>query len=213
MMHGVVIVWGTLLLFWPSALAFQDGKDQPAPPAAMKEPATRLAELEKELELLRKLVLEMQEQQRKSSEEVTRSYNELKKLLQDGLLKQADDRTQAEMANQRLLRDVQDLSRRVDDLRTELNRLQAERRSFYGPSPAPAASPLATATGTVAFVNSWWLPVTIVLDGMMVTLQPGETRVFTKSAGVFGYEVLGAQGYVTRSLSAGQTFTVQIGPR
>lgn len=213
MIHGTVVLCVVVLLSQPIHPSFQEGKDQPAASVVLKEPATRLAELEKELDSLRKLVLETQELQRKSSDESSRALNELKKLLQEGLLKQSDDRSQAEIAHQRLLRDVQDLSKRVDDLRTELNRLQAERRSYYGPSPSISPSPLATATGTVAFVNSWWMPVTVVMDGMVVTLQPGETRAFTRAAGIFGYEVLGAQGYVTRSLSAGQTFTVQIGPR
>lgn len=212
MLRWIVAVAVCVLFVSPAAAGPQDAKDQPGA-ANAKEPATRLAELEREVATLRKLLAELQDQQRKSADDLARNYADLKKLLQDGFSKQAEDRINADVAQQRLLRDFQDLSKKVEDLRAELNRVQTERRAFYGPTPAPTTPVAPLATGTVAFVNAYFMPMTVVVDGVMVTLQPGETRSFSKQPGFFGYEVLGAQGYVTRSLAAGQTFTVQIGPR
>jgi outer membrane murein-binding lipoprotein Lpp len=208
----IVVVAVGVLVVSPAAAGPQDAKDQPGP-SSTREPAARLAELEQEVAALRKLLTDLQDQQRKAVDENMRQYAELKKLLQDGFSKQSEERLNLDVTQQRLLRDFQELSKKIEELRAELNRLQSERRAFYGPTPAPSTPAVPLATGTVAFVNAYWMPMTVIVDGVMVTLQPGETRTFSKLPGTFGYEVLGAQGYVTRTLAAGQTFTVQIGPR
>ncbi|HMP61066.1 MAG TPA: hypothetical protein PKD86_17115 [Gemmatales bacterium] len=194
----------------------QDSGEPPAKPAA-PEPATRLTELEKEVAQLRKQLDDLRAAHQKTADEIARAHADLKEIIQEGFRRQTDERLSVELSQQNLKRDLQDLTRQLDDLRAEVNRLrsegQAERRSFaFNPAPAPVP-PATTALGTLVFTNAFWMPMTVVLDGMAITLAPGETRSFSRAAGPFGYEVLGASAFVVRTLGAGQTFTVQIGSR
>jgi uncharacterized coiled-coil protein SlyX len=91
-------------------------------------------------------------------------------------------------------RDITALKGEVTQIRTDLARLQDGVRAGTGAprtsmsiNPPPAGG---LATGRVRLVNRWMDPVTVLMDGASYQLAPGETRLVTKPAGSFQYEVL-----------------------
>lgn len=97
------------------------------------------------------------------------------------------------------------LKQDIDALR---NRLPARQptTALYPPNGA--------GTGRLRLVNTYLVPVSILVNGRVYQLTPGETR-FTEPlpAGSFSYEVLGIQEPRSRALSPGETFLVHVYPR
>ena len=106
--------------------------------------------------------------------------------------------------------ELRELAKQVEQLRKELDRTLAEMRRAP-PVRRQTSSP--PATGRIELVNAWTGPVTILIDGGTYDLQPRQTLGLTRAAGDFRYEVRGIQVPVTRSLGAGETFTIRVGPR
>lgn len=108
-----------------------------------------------------------------------------------------------------LAKDIEECKEGISKVQTELSKLQqVERRAFSLPETLAA-----TATGQVQLINAWMTPMTVVVDGLSYRLLPGDVRTVSRAAGNFTYEVLGLQPPVTRTVVAGRTFTIQIGPR
>jgi hypothetical protein len=113
------------------------------------------------------------------------------------------------------------LGDRIKALEEELARVKSGntevRRSGFGPTaplPRPEGGLIPiTTTGTLSLVNAYVFPMTIRVDGVLYSLQPGEVRTLTRSTGAFTYDVPGVQGTVARTLVAGETFTIRIGVR
>lgn len=100
------------------------------------------------------------------------------------------------------------LKKKVAALQQEAERLKARaeptRQSGYR---------AADSSGTIEIVNAWTERVTIVVDGATYSLAAGNSLVMDRAAGEFTYEVRNVQAAVTRTLKAGETFTIRIGPR
>jgi hypothetical protein len=114
----------------------------------------------------------------------------------------------------------QEFSRMRSEARLTPSPLDTERRSSMAlPLPlAPDSSAAMTPTrpaglGTVRLVNSYLMPVSVVVDGRLVTLTSGQTMNLDRPAGYFNYEVVGIQPNTLRTLNAGETMTIQIVPR
>jgi hypothetical protein len=105
-------------------------------------------------------------------------------------------------------KDLEGLREGISKVLAELARQVERRQAFSLPTGAPAV-----ATGQVHLVNAWMTPMTVILDGLSYRLQPGESRIVSRAAGNFNYEVLGLQPPQTRTVVAGETFTIRIAPR
>ena len=134
-------------------------------------------------------------------EEITRSLNEMRVTM-----KQLTDRLDANMAmTQKDVNELKDqLARTLRDLDTMRGRATENRAFYSGPAD----------TGRVRLLNTYFMPVDVVVNGMVYQLMPGQER-YTGSlpAGTFTYEVVGVQAPRQRALAAGQTFTVDIYPQ
>lgn len=121
-----------------------------------------------------------------------------------------------------------ELQEEVIKLRQEFARLQnqVERSarseegvassSRYNPMPKPnesrsnfAAVPPVN-SGTIQLVNTYPQAVTIYVDGQPHVLNTGDRKSLNYRVGNFSYSVPGIQAQVTRSLSAGETFTINV---
>jgi hypothetical protein len=106
-------------------------------------------------------------------------------------------------------KDINELKDMLGRVRQDMDTMRSrpmENRSFYsGPSGN------APGTGRVRMVNTWVLPVDVVVNGMVYQLMPGQER-FSASlpAGNFTYEVVGIQAPRVRTLAAGQTFNIDV---
>lgn len=179
-------------LLAPAVAARQDAKPSDAKPAEapkLEEVAKNLASLQKQAEETAQLLKKMTEQ--------------LDKLTDVSL------QTQANAA------DLKKLRERLEKLEVDVVRLESAaekaRRSFAAEPPPSSGS--AAGRGTLRLENAYSLPMSVLVDGVTYTLQPGEIRNVERTAGSFTYEVPGVQANVLRSLTAGETFTIRIYPR
>lgn len=152
---------------------------------------------------------------------LAKQLDDLKKAvdaLRDQLLTMAKDfdrdraeRQSMEVRFQQALADVADLKKQMTQARTDMDALRA-RTTTSGYAPA-AATPSAV-SGRLRLVNSYFEPVTVVVNARAYPVAPGETRLTDPMpAGPFNYEVVGVQSLQTRTLAAGETFTVTVYPR
>jgi hypothetical protein len=83
--------------------------------------------------------------------------------------------------------------------------LDGTRRAFAPPVANPTQ-------GTIQLRNEWYLPVSVVIDGLAYRLDPGQVRNVARPIGAFSYEVIGVQPLVSRTLTAEQNFVIRIAP-
>lgn len=102
----------------------------------------------------------------------------------------------------------------INALKEEVSKLQKAVAELQKNPPRVSLSPPETPqTGSIQLLNAWMTPMSVVVDGVSYQLQPGESRMIPRAAGNFSYEVLGLQPRLTRTVAAGETFTIRIGPR
>jgi hypothetical protein len=107
---------------------------------------------------------------------------------------------------------IADLTRRIQELQKELDRILAESgRKETG--QRSAKFPPDAGLVRIELVNDWTSAVTVIVDGTSYALAPGDSRVLRKPAGSFTYEVRDVQGPTTRTLAAGEKFTIRIADR
>jgi hypothetical protein len=105
----------------------------------------------------------------------------------------------------------------VTELTKEVLRLQRSGRpegshgwltqSLYGPTrPTPG---VAAGMGRIRLKNTFAEPVSIVVNEAAYDAT-GQTYVMEAPAGTFTYEVLGIPAIPTRTLAAGETFTINV---
>jgi hypothetical protein len=132
-----------------------------------------------------------------------------------------DDGKNGNLSVNRALEQLDELKRQVARMQLDLDALKNR--------PAPAATPNQTAlyppqtpsapvgtpaSGRVRLVNSFYEPMTVVVNNKAYNLPPGDSR-YTEplAAGNFTYEILGVQPAQARQLAPNETFTVTIYPR
>jgi hypothetical protein len=130
--------------------------------------------------------------------------------------------TNADLAAAKAHDELLDLKKQLERARTELGGLSKRpeptpRMSGYagpgGTPPAPAPGGTAAAPARVRLVNTFYEPVSVVVNGLTYTLGPGEVRLSAPlTPGPFYYEVLNVQGRRDLVLNPAETFTVTIYP-
>jgi hypothetical protein len=110
---------------------------------------------------------------------------------------------------------VQTLQRDVNEMKNALSQVQQELEALRLRAPAPPRTALypPAGAGRVRLINTFGAPMTIVLNNSVYRLAPSDTQTLDLPAGPFTYEVLGVQGPLTRTLAAGETFTIYVYPR
>jgi hypothetical protein len=146
-------------------------------------------------------------------QDLTKSLNELvaelKKLPKN--LSQVNDDLRGAVAQQQ----INDLKQQVGQLQKEISDLRTRTPPQTTASLYP---PTSSGTGRLRLMNSYLVPVSIVVNDVSYPLTPGEVRVVEgMRAGPFTYEVLGAgfgsiQPRVSRSLTANETYTIRVEP-
>lgn len=112
-------------------------------------------------------------------------------------------------------RDITDLKTQMLQLRQDLDAMKAKMAapsqiSAYRAGSAPPAMP---ALGRLRLVNSYFEPMTVIVNGRPYTVAPGGDQLTDPlPAGAFTYEVLAVQPPRTRTLAANETFVVTIYP-
>jgi hypothetical protein len=112
----------------------------------------------------------------------------------------------------------QEFARMRGDARLTPTPADSERRASMAlplPPDAVAPPPLRPQAGfgTIRLINSYLMPVNVVVDGRVHTLASNQTMNLDRPAGYFNYEVLGIQGNTLRTLNVGETMTIQVVPR
>lgn len=174
-------------------LALQAGADD----STGTKPSDVRPQPDSTLDRLGKDLAELKKQSEDATSVLKRLSDQLEKLggLPDKVQTQADE--------------LRKLRERLEALELETARLKsdaANARRSYAINPSSARANL-------QLENTFTLPMTVYVDGIAYSLQPGETRFLEKSAGSFTYEVPGVQAPVRRTLTAGETFVVRIYPR
>jgi hypothetical protein len=179
------------------------------PPATKPpEPGERLTQIDTDVTALRKQLDDLKKRADENQDLMRRLSRQLDSL--DKLVVQVQQTTG----------DVNALRDRVERLEQDFRRAQADvRRQFYQPpggtlgTPPGSVAPGLANVGTIRLMNTYLLPMTVNLNGMLYLLQPGETRLLTLPAGSFTYEVLGVQPNLVRILTPNDTYTIHIGVR
>ena len=111
-------------------------------------------------------------------------------------------------------KEVNDLKEQMMRFRQEFDSMRA-RSSETRISAYDASAGMAAPSARVRMVNTYMLPVMVVLNGsQFFELQPGEQRFSGPlPTGMFTYEVLGISAPRQRMLTAGETFNVTVFPR
>lgn len=105
--------------------------------------------------------------------------------------------------------EIADLRRQVDSLHKAIDALARGPESQVAAKAGPAPS------GRVKLVNTWFEPMTVVVNGKAYRVGPGEEQTTEPlPAGRFSYEVLAVSpGPQERPLAPDETYTVRIYPR
>jgi hypothetical protein len=144
----------------------------------------------------------------KQMEELTKSVNDLVNQLKNS---ETNKNLRAAVAQEE-----------IEQLRREVARLQKELQDWRTRTPAPSSSlypPPGPATGRLRLINSYSVPVSIIVNDLSYQLAPGTERLVEGlRPGPFTFEVLG-MGYgsiksrVSRTLAANETYTIQVEPQ
>jgi hypothetical protein len=158
---------------------------------------------------------------KEATDKLTDAHNDLKQAL-ERVEKRVDDelralQSRATATDLKLLKaqtDITSLLNQLDGLRKDMDGL-GSRVAGTQISAYPPREPPPTATGRLRLVNTYFQPMTIVVNRAAYTVAPGESRMTEPiPAGVFSYEVLGVQpGPQSRVLAANETFTVTVHPQ
>jgi hypothetical protein len=121
----------------------------------------------------------------------------------------ADLQAQLRQATARLGKAEQELTdqkARCDGLNGEIAALRKQTAES-----SRQAARLTEGTGTIRLFNTYTLPVSVILNGRTIRLDPGET--FTLSSqplGTFNYEVPGIRSLRTETLTADRPFEIEV---
>jgi hypothetical protein len=188
------------------ALAQNTDSDQPPKPPTLESLGKQLDEIQKALKPLEGV---------KSSvvylESRLRSMDEA---LQDELKKIRSGAYETNLKLSLAQGDILELRKQLAQIRQELDAVAkssaaTSRISTYAGPQAPTNPP-----GRIRLVNTYGLPVQVVVNGYLYEVTTGQTRIIEgMEPGPFYYEVLGIQGRRDLALAPGETFTVTIYPR
>jgi hypothetical protein len=178
--------------------------------------ADRLTEVQKSLDALRKDVAEL-----KSLVDLRKEFTEFRTAMAPlaNLPKSMDDLANILKAGaeNRILK-VDELRDQLAQLKTDVqgvrDRLRDSTRIAAYPPPEPSTSASAPAMGRVELINSYSLPVTIVVNQRRYDLMPAERRLTEPiPAGSYTYEVLGIAPLQTSVIAANTTRSIEVFPR
>ncbi|GBD36035.1 hypothetical protein HRbin36_01152 [bacterium HR36] len=224
--HYLAIIWAVCFA-WPLAVSAQENSEnksslQPAKPeeksAPTNKPAapaednlakleSRLDKLQTELAQLGKNLAELKQQLAVLGQGISTVDKGLDDLKKD--VAAVNTVLQQQMLAKRLDALEQQVQQLREIVKQESERLQAAlAQTPKGEVRKAFAAPLAT--GQIILRNDWSLPVSVSVDGVTYTLQPGQEQRVIRPAGNFTYEVHGWQLPRTRSLSAGEQFLIRI---
>lgn len=97
-------------------------------------------------------------------------------------------------------------------LRKQVEQLQRDVDALRGPRVAKTIDPVAS--GRIRLVNTYFTPMTIIVNDRSVRLAPGATETIDIPAGEFSFEVLGVQPRLYgRTVAANETYTITVYPR
>lgn len=115
-------------------------------------------------------------------------------------------RNDAPLPGEDVVEAIKDLQRAVNEMQEQLKAASGKRRAAY-------EAPLAPKLGRIRMINDWSAAVDVVVDGVIHHLPVGATKIITRPDGSFVYEVRAIQKPITRTLAAGETFTIRVGPQ
>jgi Skp family chaperone for outer membrane proteins len=178
------------------------------------ETADRLQKIERALEDLKTQTAGLKDVNLKDLKDKVDTINKTMEML-DKLPLQVQANKRDIEKNAKDLRDVAEEVARLNEAVTRLQEeLKSESRKAFSPAVPREAPAIPTQSmSTVRLVNAWSTPMTVLVDETSYRLQPGEVRPVTRKPGNMTYEVLGVQAAVPRTLVAGETLTIRIGPR
>jgi chaperonin cofactor prefoldin len=182
-------------------------RENPEKPPVPQDTAKQLEQISKQLEEIKNQLKDLGEI-REKIKTLEGAYGTTLKIpaLESDLQKLA--KTIADLSGQvgDLQGSVKQLSDRVDSLQSKLN------QTAYKPPTGP------TGASTLKIQNRSGVTATVTIDGQSYVLGPYETRLLeNRPLGSFTYEVY-ADGFgrilspTTRTLSAGETYTIRIDP-
>ena len=146
-------------------------------------------------------------------DELTKSLNSLVNELKNLPAKLSETNKSLQVAAAQ--EEINSLKLQVGQLQKEIADLRNRASAATSQSLYPPAS---TGTGRLRLINSYVVPVSILVNDVSYQLAPGETRfVEGLRAGPFTYEVLAAgygsiQPRVGRTLAANDTYTIRVEP-
>jgi hypothetical protein len=160
-------------------------------------------------------------------EEISRALQEMK-----GMKQQVDSNSNAitdlRRRHDEMLDEISKAINRVGKLEQDFVRMRSDARlsplepdrrvsaalPMAPDSPPPPVTPTRPmGMGTIRLVNTYVMPVNVVVDGRPVMLSPGQSMNMDRPAGNFTYEVVGIQGNALRTLNPNETLTIQVYPR
>jgi hypothetical protein len=122
-----------------------------------------------------------------------------------------------DQSSQRAQNDTTNLTQEIGRIQDDVKNLRQSSTSATRQSAfAPGASTAPQATGRVELINTWTMPVTVVVNHKAYPLAPMTSPVFTDPlpAGTFNFEVLGVTGpNNVRTLAPGETYRIHVHPQ
>jgi hypothetical protein len=163
----------------------------------LKELKEKVEQNQKALELINNIPLQVNAN--------TKKLDEQSKLAQQ----MAEDIRRLKVGGTQFGEELQRLSDEVAKLQEAMRN---ESRKAFAPSVTPSGPSVPVpGNSTIRLVNAWSTEMSVIVDNTSHRLQPGEVKNVPHKAGNFTYEVLSVQPPRSRTLIAGETFTIRIG--
>lgn len=145
----------------------------------------------------------------KKLDDILKQLGEIQKSL-DGLANVPKDLTDAKINIAKGQADILQLKDQLTKLQRDLDELRKQVNS----TTRIAAFPPTGASGRIRLMNTFSQGMSIRVNDRVYRLEPGQTQMLdSQPIGAFTYEVLGVQAPVTRTLAAGETYTIYVYPR
>jgi hypothetical protein len=142
-----------------------------------------------------------------------KQLGELKKSIETLDQKVTDLQADVRLYSQNTQKEVNNLYNKIDDLKKQLDRMEAALKALEKSSATPHTANFPPAEGRVILRNNYPQPVDVIVNGTMYNVRPNSDYEVKLAAGTFTFRIPAIAGYQidqNRAVSAASPYVITI---